>query len=124
MKQVYFVGTVGTDPAFAQKREALLAVAAEANWSICFPLERHSSFDLKIALADMEASSVVFADVSLERPSCYFEIGLAQAIGVPTVVVAQSGTQLHQFAGRDQVRYYNDLGEYAHAFRLSLQSEA
>ena len=37
----------------------------------------------------------VIADLTSERPNCYYELGFAQALKRPAILVAQKGTELH-----------------------------
>jgi len=67
-------------------------------------------FDIKKAIETFMNVDLVIADLSFERPSCYFELGMAQAIGVPTYLIAEKGTQLHQHSGC--VKFYNGLEEF------------
>jgi nucleoside 2-deoxyribosyltransferase len=59
----------------------------------------------------MKAASLIVADLSLERPSCYYELGVAQALGRPTFLLAVTGTAIHQVADRDRIHFYADLKE-------------
>ncbi len=69
-------------------------------------------FNLQAALQDIKGASFVLADLSLERPSCYYELGLAEALGKPIYLVAEDGTDIHQTASRRLVSYYKDNDEY------------
>jgi hypothetical protein len=42
-----------------------------------FPFERHSEFSVLATANKMLLAVFVLADLSLERPSCYFDLGLA-----------------------------------------------
>jgi nucleoside 2-deoxyribosyltransferase len=54
----------------------------------------------------------VLADLSLERPSCYYELGLAEALGKPVYLIAKKNTDIHQTASRRLVRYFDNEDEY------------
>ncbi len=72
----------------------------QPDFNICETVELLRSVDLLIA------------DLSFERPSCYFELGMAQAIGVRTFLIAESGTPVHQHSG--SVIFYTGLDEFRH----------
>lgn len=55
---------------------------------------------------EIEGATLVIADLSLQRPSCYYELGLAQALGRTTLLVAEEGTDVHQAFGRSDVLFY------------------
>jgi len=117
----YVIMPVGSDRAFESKRSVLETSAHHQGWATHFPLDSNGSttspgtgkirFDLPVVLEEMRAATLVVADLSLERPSCYYELGLAQALGRPTLLLAAEGTRIHQLAGRDDVRYYADVQE-------------
>jgi hypothetical protein len=122
MKYVYFVSPVGSDPGYAAKRKVLAGLEAELDIAFFFPLERYSSFTVESAKADLAAASLVIADLSLERPSCYFELGIAQAAGARVAVIIASHTVLHQMGHAVPVRKYANLDEYGSVVRESINS--
>src|SRR4051794_30770916 len=98
---------VGSDHAYVKKRDILDEVLARRERLGHFPLEkrRGGGFELEEALADMRDARVIIADLGLERPSCYFEVGLAQGAGLHVRIIAPTGTDIHQVGGRDSVEY-------------------
>ncbi|NRA54879.1 MAG: hypothetical protein HRU23_12100 [Gammaproteobacteria bacterium] len=65
-------------------------------------------FNLQSTLQDLSKSEFVLVDLSLERPSCYYELGLAEALGKPVYLIAIEGTDIHQTASRKLVRFYKN----------------
>ena len=110
----YVIMPVGSDRLFTEKRTIIQSAAKSEHFIAYFPLDerRDKPFDLYSTLQDMRDSQFVIADLSLERPSCYFELGLAQAMGKPTFLVAEEGTPIHQANGRSQIMFYRDLEDY------------
>ena len=103
---------VGNDP-LKKEKEGIIRGAAK-DLTPRFP--RYSSqdpvFNLQASLADLRGAEFVIADVSLERPSCYYELGLAEALGRPVYLVAQEGTNIHQMADRRATRFFRDLTQF------------
>jgi hypothetical protein len=60
----------------------------------------------------MVQANRIIADLALERPSCYFEVGLAQSAGLRVDLIAPTGTPIHQVAGRQRVHRYSSPREY------------
>ncbi|HTE14574.1 MAG TPA: hypothetical protein VK642_05815 [Burkholderiales bacterium] len=112
MSYIYFVSPVASDPNYNAKRAALAEVEKETGQKFFFPLEERDSFSLQATKEDLARAFLVLADLSLERPSCYFEVGLAQAVGTQVVLIAVTGTILHQAGATSSVRSYADLAEY------------
>jgi nucleoside 2-deoxyribosyltransferase len=40
-------------------------------------------------------SNLIVADLTGERPNCYYEAGFAHALGKPVIILAQTGTTRH-----------------------------
>ena len=78
MRYFYVICPVGADPDFAEKKRILENLACECGMDPFFPLERHRRFSLREVKADTQGAEFALADLSFERPSCYFELGLAQ----------------------------------------------
>lgn len=113
MLNVYVIMPVGADPSYSAKRKVLGHVARKLGVSLHLPLENSTSHQSPSdVLEEIRRSDLVIADLSLERPSCYFETGLAQALGKRTRLIAAAGTDVHQVFGRDRVRFYEGSLEY------------
>jgi|ERR1041385_2120979 nucleoside 2-deoxyribosyltransferase len=110
----YVIMPVGADQQFADKRSILQSVAAKQGLSPYFPFDKTSNmtFDKEATLSVINDSHFVLADLSLERPSCYFELGMAQALGKDVYIIAQQGTDIHQAQGRGLTRFYKGLSGY------------
>ncbi|EXI76998.1 MAG: hypothetical protein AW10_04100 [Candidatus Accumulibacter appositus] len=122
MSYIYFITPVGSDPQYQLKREVLAQISKDTGLEFFFPLERHSEFSLDAARFDLRNASLAVVDLSLERPSCYFELGIAEALEVPTCILAAAGTTLHQTAKRDSTLRYSDLTQYGGIVRDAVVS--
>lgn len=112
MIRVYYISPVGADADYAKKRAALAAVGHSMKVEFVFPQGHGNAFVLEDMLAAMSACDCVVADLSLERPSCYFEVGLAQASGKRVALIASDGTTLHQAAGAARTITYGDMPSF------------
>ena len=112
--RVHMIMPVGSDENYELKRSVVDEVANDTGVDFHFPLDHVQSggFNLRAALARLGSADLVIADLALERPSCYYELGLAQAVGCRTILIAPTGTPLHQAAFRDAARFYSDLPGY------------
>jgi hypothetical protein len=109
---VYVIMPVGSDPDAGPRRERIIATADALGLDTYFPLDHRThgeDFDPATLRVEMQRAAVALADLSLERPSCYYELGVALGIGLPTVVVAAAGTPVHQTADRGSVAFYDSL---------------
>jgi nucleoside 2-deoxyribosyltransferase len=111
---IFIVTPHSHDPEFEAKMRALSdaarEVGAEIGWTS--PASLKNTADESVGLAELRRSDAVMGDLSFERPSCYFEIGLAYGMDKPVFLIAKRGTQLHQVIGREAVEFYSGLDEY------------
>jgi nucleoside 2-deoxyribosyltransferase len=111
---------VESDPKFSSKKAIINGIAVRRGLKVEFPTEwqqaslegQAQSFNVARGLAELGSADFIIADLSLERPSCYYELGLAQSLGKQVFLVAEEGTTIHQAAGRSDTRYYRGLDEY------------
>src|SRR5437868_14453810 len=101
----YVIMPVGADKQFHEKKAILQNIAHKNNLHAYFPFDRtdNRSFDINSTLSVLRNSDFVLADLSLERPSCYYELGLAQALSKDVYLIAACGTDIHQI-GRASCR--------------------
>lgn len=113
MPLVEIIMPLGSDPTSASKQQAIRRGAARAGFSARFPNYPIPARDFELSglVERLREAIVVLADLTGERPSCYYEIGVAEAIGVPILLVAQIGTHVHQVGNRSRIRFYADLTE-------------
>lgn len=69
-------------------------------------------FDLEESMNLLLKADYYLADLTYERPSCYFEVGYIQALGYPIQILAQRGTEIFQVLHREQVEFYSNLAEF------------
>jgi nucleoside 2-deoxyribosyltransferase len=122
--QTILPGTV--DPQVVAKRKIWINAARRHGVEVILPpLPPHvSEFDLRAALSGLRACQLVVADLSFERPSCYFELGLAQALGVPVVVLSVRSTLPHQHGPALGEYCYESLDDYEEVVDKTLSSTA
>jgi len=112
VSHIYIIAPVGSDPEYRIKRTILDKLSAESGLRFFFPLDQHQNFSIAVARNDLRTANLVIADLSLERPSCYFELGIAQGLDIAVSQIARTGTPIHQTANRSKVHFYADLHEY------------
>lgn len=110
--KVIVIAPVSSDPDFSHKMVLLAECCRQRNLSVRAPLAKASSFDLESELGAICHAKLIIADLSNERPSCYYEIGLAEAMRTPVRLLAKNGTTIHQHSGLVDVQFYRNLQEY------------
>lgn len=123
MDYFYVISPVAADPDFEAKRAIVASIARSLDVEPLFPLDRDPGVALERASEDIRKARFVLADLSLERPSCYFELGLAEATGVEVDIVAKAGTPIHQVGYASQVTFYRDLDDYKRIIRRLFEAK-
>lgn len=112
MSHIYFIAPMGSDPEFERKRRILSQIALDTGREFLFPLEVEPIPSFDLVRESIAAAELVIADLSLERPSCYFELGIAEALSKSVSVIAKQGTVIHQIAIPKSVEWYSNLEDY------------
>lgn len=108
------------------KKAIITEAAAESGLLVVrFPPSfPYQTFDLGAALNQLTSAEFVLADLTGERPSCYYELGLAEAMGKKVSLLARVGTPIHQTAARSSVVFFNDMQDFGTTVRdLVLRNE-
>jgi hypothetical protein len=96
-----------SDTSFRARRSVIEAAAEAAGWAVRFPWFDEGDSDLQAFIAPFREAAHILADLSDERPSCYYELGLVEALGFPVTLCAQAGSKIHQTSLAGQVHFYN-----------------
>jgi nucleoside 2-deoxyribosyltransferase len=115
---------LGSDPGYRNKKAAIDRAVTKAGLTSAFP--KYEPDDPRFKPADfrkqLQRAAIVLADLTGERPSCYFELGFAEALERPVRLFAQAGTAIHQTAYRRTVRYYANTDQLEDAIIQALSS--
>ena len=114
------------DPLFGEKKKIIQNVSKLYSMTAYFASEQLSTDDLYIenTLNLFKKIKFFIADLSYERPSCYFEVGFAQALNKPVYLLAQQATIIHQLLNSEKIRFYKDLKEYETLIHIILRSKS
>lgn len=122
MPRPYFllIAPFGSDSQAGYKQGTIQEVAEEFDLEAHFPSynKETPAFKLDTTIKDLQGSEFVLVDLSLERPSCYYELGIAEALGKKIYLIAKRGTDIHQTANRNFVRFYDDLNHLRNTTKL------
>jgi len=113
MIEQYFkvIMPMGSDEDASKKQHLIQQVARTRDLVVHLPKYDSSkpSFDIHRELEELKGSLFVIADLSLERPSCYYELGIAEALEKKIYLIARAGTTIHQTVNRKDIQYYRDM---------------
>lgn len=106
----YVIMPLSTGTEAELKREIIQEAAVARGFIAHFPeYDKDHTFDLQLMIEQFERAAFIIADLSFERPSCYYELGIAEALGLEVYLFAVEGTNIHQTCNRGSVRFYRDL---------------
>ena len=121
MTRYFVVMPSATYPAFKERRELFNKNPRNCVARRVFNIPDYDraapNFDIKETIATIKTSDGVIADLSFERPSCYFELGIAEAVNANIALVAVKGTVVHQTSLRKSVFFYENMDSLASYLR-------
>lgn len=104
-----------SDPLYEIKKAIVLnlskANGLDAYYASNYLIDGKLDIDRSIEL--YKNADFFIADLSYERPSCYFEVGYVQAMNKHVFLIARKSTVIHQVQNKDTIRLYNDLSSYS-----------
>lgn len=105
---------LGSDPQASEKYEIIQRIATEKKLNAHFPnySKETPSFDLDRTIQELQGAEFVIVDLSLERPSCYYELGLVEILKKTTYLIAKTGTDIHQTSSRDNVAFFQTMKDF------------
>jgi len=125
MKKLFVIAPYQIDPNYAKKKDILTQVCIDLNIQIQIAEDSKTGNSLNAieTVKLIEACDFSIADLSYERPSCYYEIGYLQALNKRVYLISELNTKLHQVLNGESVLIYSDLGNYRKTIDRILENE-
>jgi hypothetical protein len=116
------IGPWRRDPNSQEKRQIISEECAQHAWTPIWPSDAEGPTDFLLDrwLNQVQQATLVLADLTLERPSCYFELGCVEAMKATVMIIAETGTPIHQTSHQSSVIYYDSMIEYRAVIRRIL----
>lgn len=114
MTTLQMIMPVSLDPQFEEKVQVIQTLAKEYRFQARLPIPtgREPEFDLQKTIDELNNVDAIVVDLSFERPSCYYELGIAEALGLQVFVISLAGSHIHQTSHKKNVQFYKDLTDY------------
>jgi nucleoside 2-deoxyribosyltransferase len=110
--KIFYIAPHKFDSEFSTKFQLLETIARKYDIQIFKGIKTgEQQFDLNKTMDLFNETDYFIADLSFERPSCYYEIGYAQANNKTIKLIALKDTEIHQVKGN--VNFYSDIIDYA-----------
>lgn len=102
------------DKNFSQKKQILIRNCEIYNFKLYLAEDQESarSLDAQKTIELLNMADYYLADLTFERPSCYYELGYLQSKQKNGFLIAKVKTHIHQLLDNEKVRYYKDSREY------------
>jgi hypothetical protein len=109
---IFLVMAMIADPHLEDTHHTVLRVSE----GLGFRAERVDDIDYsgeitEKVLSSIRLSSLIIADLTLERPNVYLEVGYALAFDKPMLLIARDGTRLHFDVQGRRVEFYKNQTE-------------
>ena len=124
MPSLYVIMPVGGDPQADTKKQIIAEVAVDLGVNVNLPEYSLTkpTFQIDSTIEVIERCDFALADLTFERPSCYYELGLVEARRKAVVIIAQANTDIHQTWARNRVHEYKTVTDYPAVVRSALQN--
>ncbi|GAB3636710.1 hypothetical protein GCM10027422_23000 [Hymenobacter arcticus] len=114
MQNVFIVSPYNIDSLYTEKKR-IIEILCE-KYSVNFVRAEDGvtgrSLNAEETALLLQQCDCAIADLSYERPSCYYEVGYLQAIRKPVYLTSDTNTALHQALEIENVLLYSGLNEY------------
>lgn len=111
--EIFVITPHNLDPFFTRKRQIVDNTAKQFGVNVHYgPNPPYKEETREKVISQYEKFDFFIADLSYERPSCYFEVGFVQALNKPIALIALERTNIHQVFKREEVKFYKDIYEY------------
>lgn len=110
----FLITAYSIDPDYKAKRNIIEHILSEFGWQLMLAEDEKSkgSLSAEKTIELFNNCDYFIADLSFERPSCYYEIGYLQALHKEIFLISRDSENIHQLINRAQIEFYNDLDEY------------
>jgi nucleoside 2-deoxyribosyltransferase len=114
MKKFFLITPYINDNEFSQKKEIVkaLSVINGFEFNIAEEVKIDDKLSIELTLTLITESNFCIADLSYERPSCYFEVGYLQALNKKVYLIARDNTIIHQVLNPETIKYYANIDAY------------
>ena len=131
MKRIVWLGPMGGDEVSARAMEIaqffLDPACKENGFDFRFPRTLDAENWLTALLDEIRGATGIICDISGARCNVYFELGFAQALGIPTLLICGAGSEIHVDLKNIQHHQYRtilDIRDVVHQWMAQLSAAA
>lgn len=109
--KIFYIAPHYFDSDFDSKFKSIEEIAEKFHFEILKGIKSsEGEFDRKKTMELYNNADYFIADLSFERPSCYYEVGYIQGLKKNVYLIAMKNTPIHQVKG--EVEFYSSINEY------------
>lgn len=125
MKTVFFVTPYLIDQEYALKKSILKDLCTKRNLKLLVAENEITggSLDAFETVNLISECDFAIADLSYERPSCYYEVGFLQALEKKVYLICMLSTPIHQVLKKENLLIYSNLESYYFTIDKILKDE-
>lgn len=114
MKNLFFISPYKVDSEYQFKKKVIKNACFKNNIHLLFAEDEKTGISLsaKETIKLLYECDFSIADLSFERPSCYYEIGFLQALKKDIYLISEIATPIHQVLIEGNFYTYGSLQEY------------
>ena len=114
MKKLFLITPYNIDSDFEIKKKIISEICQSNNIELYLAENEliHKSLDANETIELFKIMDYFIADISYQRPSCYFEIGYLQALKKEINLIAIINTPIHQLLLKETVSFYKNIDDY------------
>lgn len=109
--KIFYIAPHYFDSEFDTKFHSIENTAKEFGFEILKGIKNsENEFDRSKTMTLYNSANYFIADLSFERPSCYYEVGFVQGLSKKVYLIALKNTMIHQVKG--EINFYSNINEY------------
>jgi len=114
VKKLFLITPYNIDSDFEIKKKIISEICQSNNIELYLAENEliHKSLDANETIELFKIMDYFIADISYQRPSCYFEIGYLQALKKEINLIAIINTPIHQLLLKETVSFYKNIDDY------------
>jgi len=114
VKKLFLITPYSIDSDFEIKKKIISKICQSNNIELYLAEDKliHKSLDANETIELFKIMDYFIADISYQRPSCYFEIGYLQALNKEINLIAKTNTPIHQLLKKGTVNFYQNINEF------------
>jgi len=125
MKNIFLIAPYNIDGQYIAKKKIINKLCNDLKIELLIAEDSITGTSLN-ALETLELikqCEFAIADLSYERPSCYYEVGFMQALNKKVYLISESNTIIHQLLNKNNIKFYSNLIDYHYLIEEILRKE-